>query len=157
MYKDNACKFVAVLNRNIPIPQLLNALGHMTAGLVSQRSGTEAMCFLRYEDADGGIHPAISRWPFIVLAAKNSGQIRRLREELRRSVVEGLVIYNDFVETMIGVSAEDQLRQTKGARETDLEFYGAVTFGPAGVLDPVTKRFSLFRPEHMEHGQGEIP
>jgi hypothetical protein len=32
MYADNQYKFVAVLNPKIEIPQLLNALGHITAG-----------------------------------------------------------------------------------------------------------------------------
>jgi hypothetical protein len=133
----------------------MNALGHMTAGLVSQRSDLD-MRFLRYENADGGIHPAISQWPFIMLAAKNSGQILRLREELRIPVLEGRVIYNDFVDAMIGTSAEDQLSRTKAAREADLEFYGAVAFGSASILDSVTKRFSLFRSEHAQAVQAVV-
>ena len=141
MYADNQYKFIAILNKKVDLAKLLNALGHMTAGLVSLAPDLEAFRFLRYEDADGSAHPAISHYPFIVLAAKNGNQIRNVREQAK----EAGILYNDFVDTMLGGSAEAQLRQTREAKESDLEYFGLCLFGEAEVIGPMTKRFSLFK------------
>ena len=141
MYADNEYKFVAVLNEKIALPRLLNAMGHMTAGLVARQNGHLDSSWLCYEDGDGGIHPAISRHPFIILSAKNSNQIRTLRQ----AALQHGVAYNDFTDTMLGASAEDQLARTAGTREQDLEYFGICLFGRAEELHPLTRRFSLFR------------
>jgi hypothetical protein len=141
MYADNDFKFVAILNEKVDLPKLMNALGHMTAGLVAQCEDRDAMRFLCYEDADGGKHAAISHYPFILLAARNSNQIRSLREV----AVENRIIYNDFVGTMLGTSSEDQVQKTRATREKDLEYFGICLFGPAEVLNEMTRKFSLFK------------
>jgi len=139
MYLNNDQKFVAVLNRKIDTSRLMNALGHMTAGITSE-IGIEAPRFLRYLDADGTAHPGISTYPFIVLRAENSNQIRNLRS---RAIEAGLA-YTDFVDAMLGSSAEDQLARTKARRESELEYFGILLFGSAEELSPLTKRFSIF-------------
>lgn len=141
MYSDNDRKFVVVLNEKIEMPRLMNALGHMTAGLVGHQNGHGDFAWLRYQDADGGVHPAISRYPFIILAAKNSNQIRTLRQA---AIDQGLG-YNDFVHTMLGSSAEDQMEKTRGTPESALEYFGICLFGPAEPLAPLTRKFSLFK------------
>ncbi len=140
MYQDNELKFVAVLNVRIAVPQLMNALGHMAAGLVSSQDGRD-FSWLCYVDADGGIHPAISRFPFIILAAKNSSQIRALR----RAAIAAGIAYNDFVDRMLGCSAEEQLASVHAAGEAELEYLGVCLFGPGERLNPLTRRFSLFK------------
>lgn len=141
MYADNDYKFVAVLNEKIQLPRLLNALGHMAAGLVARAPDPAGMRFLSYEDADAGLHPAISYYPFIVLVARNSNQIRTLRQ----NAIEAGLVYNDFVDTMIGTSAEDQLAKTRAAHEAELQYFGICLFGPADVLGGMTRKFSLFK------------
>lgn len=141
MYTDNDYKFVVVLNKKIDLPQLLNALGHMTAGLVGQYKNQETMRFLRYEDADGGLHPAISHYPFIILEARNGNQIRTLRQ----SAIEAGILFNDFVDTMLGTSAADQLEKTKNTPESKLEYFGICLFGSADQLSSLTRKFSIFR------------
>jgi hypothetical protein len=141
LYADNEAKFVAILNRKITVPRLMNALGHSTAGLISLCPDTETMKFLRYEDADGGAHPAISHFPFIVLEAKNGNQIRTLRQ----TVIEQGILFNDFADKMLGGSAEEQLQNTRNTKESDLEYFAIVLFGPAEVLNVLTRKFSLFR------------
>jgi hypothetical protein len=138
-YADNNFKMVAVLNRKIAVPQLMNALGHMTAGLIAQ-CDPGRLSFLRYEDADGSSHPAISRYPFIVLSAKNSNQVRTLRE----AAIRERMVYNDFAASMLGSSAEQQLHQTKSTKELDLDYFGICLFGEASALNALTRKFSLF-------------
>lgn len=142
-YTDNQFKFVAVLNKRIGLPQLLNALGHISAGLTSTLPDNKLMEFLEYNDSDGTRHPAISKFPFIILTADNGNQIRRLRAE----AIDAKILYNDFTGSMIGQSAEEQLKQTRAAKELELEYFAILMFGPSEKLNVMTKRFSLFKDE----------
>src|SRR3989338_3846041 len=89
-------KFVAVLNEKIPVGVLMNALGHMAAGIVGGASSLEEMRFDSYFDKDGGEHRSISDCPFIILKAENSSQIRRLRQEFASAEIK----FVDFTSTM---------------------------------------------------------
>lgn len=140
-YMDNDHKFVAVLNRKTELPKLVNALGHVSAGLTSQHHDPAEMKFLTYMDADGGRHPGVSHYPFIVLAARNGNQIRMLRQ----GAIDAGITYCDFVDTMLGTSASDQMRRTKETREEALAYLAIVLFGSAAQVDPLTRRFSLFK------------
>jgi hypothetical protein len=134
-------KFVAVLNRKIPVGNLMNALGHMTAGLASSYPDQTAMRFDNYADADGNDHPHISDNPFIVLQADNSNKIRAFRQAL----VDANIPFVDFTSTMtVGTYAEQQER-TRQTSEAELEYYGIVTFGEIEQLSTLTKKFSLWR------------
>lgn len=118
----------------------MNALGHMTAGLVGGFEKRDEMCFLRYEDKDGGTHPNISHFPFIALRADNSNQIRTVRNEaLARNIP-----FTDFTGTMtVGTSFEQQ-EKTKATPESELEYFGICLFGETEILREFTKKFSLY-------------
>lgn len=134
-------RFIAVLNKKIEQGKLFNALGHMTAGLAGGSGKAADMYFLRYEDGDGGKHPNISHFPFIVLAADNSNQIRSTRKD---AIVRNIP-YTDFTSTMTVGSSQQQQDATKATKEEALEYYGIVMFGRTDVLREFTKKFSLFR------------
>ncbi len=136
---EESKKFVAILNKKIDSGKLMNALGHMAAG-VAGGSGSE-MCFLDYRDADDNPHPFISHFPFIVLKADNANQIRVLREKALALGVE----YTDFTSTMAVGSSFDQLKRTKDTKEEDLDYYGICLFGTSEQIDPLTKKFSLWK------------
>lgn len=140
-YEDNEYKFVAVLNSKVEVSRLMNALGHMTAGLVSCSNNLEEFRFLKYVDGDNGLHPAISHYPFIVLKAKNGNQIKTLREK----AIEMEILHNDFLGQMIGTSAESQLAQVKDTKGEHLDYWGICLFGKQDALSPITKRFSVYR------------
>lgn len=138
---ENSKRFVAILNEKIEIGRLLNALGHITAGLTSQFKDSNELCLLQYSDNEGGSHPSISHFPFIVLKAENSNQIRKARQE---AITRGL-LYTDFTDTMIVGTSLAQLEATASKREEELEYFGLCMFGETAVLREFTKRFSLFR------------
>lgn len=140
-YMDNDYKFVAVLNRKAELPRLVNALGHVSAGLASEHHDPAEMKFLAYTDADGGRHPGVSRYPFIVLAARNGNQIRTLRQR----AIDAGITYCDFVDTMLGASAADQLGRTRKTREEALSYLAIALFGSSGEVDLLTRKFSLFK------------
>src|SRR5689334_15513671 len=56
-------KFIAVLNKKIPHPELMNALGHMAAGIAGSYENKAEMRLDIYHDKDGGQHKNISDLP----------------------------------------------------------------------------------------------
>lgn len=137
---ENNSRFIAVLNKKIPLGKLMNALGHMTAGLAGGHGESDKMEFLQYQDKDGNFHPHISNFPFIVLKADNSNQIRKVRQE----AISRNLIFTDFTNTMTVGSSEEQLAATKNTAEAELEYFGVCIFGPTETLREFTGKFSLF-------------
>ncbi len=138
--EEKSKRFIVVLNKKIEPGKLMNALGHITAGLVGGNEASE-MAFLEYRDKDGGIHPHISHFPFIVLKADNSNQIRTLRN----TAIEKQLLFNDFTNTMTVGSSADQQKRTQETVESELEYYGICLFGSTAELKEMTKKFSLYQ------------
>ncbi len=137
---ETTYRFIAILNKKVDTGKLMNALGHMTAGL----AGTvcqEDMHFLVYKDAEGGVHPGISHFPFIVLMADNSNKIR----VARKAAIANGVAFTDFTSTMTIGASQQQIDATLTAREEELEYYGLCLFGKTSVLKEFTGKFSLFK------------
>lgn len=134
-------KFVAVLNKRVPVGALMNALAHMAAGLSASYPDIPAMRFDSYADRDGNDHKSISDHPFIILSADNSNQIRTLRNALKDAGVH----FVDFTSTMTVGTYVEQQERTRQTPEVELEYYGICAFGPKDVINPLTKKFSLWR------------
>lgn len=134
-------KFIAVLNKKIPVGSLMNALGHMAAGLAGSYPDIPQMRFDTYVDGSGEEHKSISDYPFIILAADNSNQIRTLRGELQGAGIH----FVDFTGTMTVGTYAEQKERTKATPEADLEYYGLCAFGNKITLSQLTKKFSLWR------------
>lgn len=138
---ENSKRFVAVLNKKIEFGRLMNALGHMTASITGGSLRADEMCFLQYQDKDGGIHPNISHFPFIVLKADNSNKIRNVRNE----AIARNIPFSNFTHTMTLGSSEEQMDATSNTSEEELEFYGIVLFGKTEELREISGKFSLFK------------
>ena len=137
---DNQRRFVAILNKKVEVGKLMNALGHMSAGLAGNYPDVKEMYFLKYEDKDGGAHPNISHFPFIVLKADNSNQIRDVRNKL----LEMDLPFTDFTSTMTAGTSDEQQQRTKETAESELDYWGICFFGESEELRSLTKKFSLF-------------
>ena len=146
-YANNSKKFAAVLNGKVPIPRLLNALAHTTAGLATSLSRS-AVQYLDYENASDGFRSSIAEAPFIILKAKNGNQLATLLGQAKTAGIP----HNTFISAMIGSSAEEQLKQTHNASGDDLEYWVVVIFGDAEAINPLTKKFSLFNVNASGHG-----
>ncbi len=132
-------RFVAVLNKKVEGGKILNALGHMAAAIAGTYDNPEEMKFIDYQDKDGGAHVA-SQNPFIVLRAKNSNQIRTLRNAL----IEKNIRFVSFTEAMTIGSYQEQLDRSKETPEEGLEYYGVCAFADQAELADLTKKFSLW-------------
>lgn len=140
-YIPTTDQFVCVVNKKIEAPKLLNALGHMTAGLMSQyKDDMSAMRFRDFTDKDKTIHSTTSENGFIVLRADNSNQIRTLRNKL----IEEHIKFTDFTETMTGGTYVDQQNKFDVTNELDLEYYGVCFFMDKERSREFTKKFSLY-------------
>lgn len=134
-------RFIAVLNKKIELGRLMNALGHATAGLAGGSGKAEEMCFLQYEDKNGGKHPNISHYPFIVLKADNSNKIRTVRNEC----IARNIPFSDFTSTMTVGTSQEQQDRTRLTPEEELDYYGIVMFGSTDELREFTGKFSLYQ------------
>lgn len=139
-YSPTAHRFIAVLSKKIEIGRALNALGHMTAGLVSQFESREELRMQDYIDKDGTNHPSISDNPFIVLKADNSNKLRTLRNDLIQLGIK----FTDFTDTMIEGTYADQHQRTSERPEAELEYFGVCFFADNETARELTKKFSLF-------------
>src|SRR3989338_6442954 len=127
---ENSKRFIAILSKKIEPGRAMNALGHMTAGLAGGSGKSDEMCFLQYQDKDGGTHPNISHFPFIVLKADNSNKIRGVRNEcIKRNIP-----FSDFTSTMIIGTSQEQQDATSKTSEEELEYYAIVLFGSTTEL-----------------------
>src|SRR3989344_7614552 len=141
-YPDENCqRFIAVLNKKIEFGKLFNALGHLTAGLSGKVGNSKEMQFIDYQDGDGGTHPGISHFPFIVLSADNSNQIRKVRQE---AISRGIP-FTDFTSTMALGTSQQQVDATQASPELELEYYGICLFGKTEDIRQFTRKFSLFK------------
>lgn len=134
-------KFVAVLNKKIPVGSLMNALGHMAAGLSASFPNLVEMRFDSYFDQDGSEHKSISDHPFIILSADNSNQIRTLRKEL----ISANIHFVDFTSTMTVGTYAEQKERTKNTPEEQLEYYAICMFGDKVILNQLNRKFSLWK------------
>jgi hypothetical protein len=140
-FKPLTHKFVAVLNKKIPVNLLMNALGHMAAGLSASYPNIPEMRFDNYIDKDGGNHKSISDNPFIILEADNSNKLRTLRNAL----IEKGIHFVDFTSTMTVGTYLEQQQRTKEIPELNLEYYGVCLFGEINQINELTRKFSLWK------------
>jgi len=134
-------KFVAVLNKKVPIGNLMNALAHATAGLAASYPDAQQMRFDDYIDANDNRHSNISDNPFIILQADNSNKLRTFRQAL----IDAGVPCVDFTSTMTEGTYAEQQERTRGTPESDLDYWAVVTFGKIEDMTQLTKKFSLWR------------
>jgi hypothetical protein len=60
-------------------------------------------------------------------------------------VVENEIPFVDFTESMTKDSYIEQMDRTRHLHDQDLDYWGLAMFGPKVDLDPITRKFSLWR------------
>ena len=134
-------QFVCIVNKKIEPPMLMNAIGHMAAGLVNQyRNDTSAMRFRDFIDKDRTIHPSTSENGFVILRSENSNQLRTLRNNL----IQDNILFTDFTRTMVADTYVEQQLEFDNTAEQDLEYFGVCFFVDKEKSRELTKKFSLY-------------
>ena len=140
----DADKFVIALRKGLPPGRAANVTTHLSLGLVaaaSRHGGTwlTRMRFADFVDADGTSHTPVSTLGAIILVGRPAW-LRTLRAQA--GSIPALSV--DFTELMTIGTADQQLRAMASTREPDLDYYGVGVFGPATIIDPLTRKFSLY-------------
>jgi hypothetical protein len=135
-------RIVIVLNEKIEAGRIINAASHLALGFgASASQETRAALNLQdYKDRDGRSHANISALGLVVLKA-NGSQLRTLKA---RADEAGIATW-DFLETMTGGTYIEQIERTRLLPSEALEYLGVLLFGTRNQLDPLTKKFSLFK------------
>lgn len=141
-YQNNSRKFAMVVNRSHSVSVIMNAVAHAAFGLADKVTSEGRP--LSYANGAAGFEARISEFPFIVLETRNSRRLAGLLKQAR--AVDG-VKYNVFTTSMIGPSADAQLRATAGVTEESLDYVLVLLFGERERVDPLTKKYSLFKAE----------
>ncbi len=140
-FKPRVHQFTCVVNKKKNPAIIMNAIGHMTAGLMEQyKQDTSLMRFRDFIDKDKSIHPMTSENGFIILRSENSNQLRTLRKAL----IEKRIKYTDFTETMVPGNAVTQQEEFDTKTEAELEYIGVSFFTDIETSRELTKKFSLY-------------
>lgn len=142
-YNAQNYKFVAVVNKEISHAGVaMNALAHMTAGIVASADDAtrESMSFINLFDKEGIIHPSVSALSLIVLRG-TSNEIGNLKED----AISQKIHYVNFLQSMTGDTYKEQIVRTSNLSKNELFYYGIIMFGEKSKLTPMTKKFSLWR------------
>jgi len=138
MFEDNQKKLYIIVNRNMDASVLMNAAGHLAAGIMQK---TEDCIFHDYPNNAAGLTACLSHFPVVILQAKNSNQLYSTILKCK----DACLIYNFFCSTMLGQSTEQQIEATKNADPGALEFIAIAIFGDTEVMQPITRKFSVYK------------
>ena len=119
----------------------MNAIGHAMAGLSGVKVSSDDAQYIDYVDGDGNVHPSISHYPVIILKAKNSNQLAKIRDEASARDIP----YTDFLSTMQIGTTQEQLEATKATSGDDIDFMAVCMFGDTETLRKFTGKLSLYK------------
>lgn len=137
-------QFICVLNKKIDPDRLINAVAHMSAGLVNlhcKNRTLDKMRFRDFFDKDKSPHPSISENGFIILRADNSNKLRILRKQL----IEENILFTDFTDVMIEGNHITQQEEFDTKIEEELEYLGVCFFMNIDKSRDLTKKFSIYQ------------
>lgn len=77
----------------------------------------------------------------LIVLRGTSGNMRNRRAKAQRRSIPCV----DFTSSMTGDTFKEQLERTSQTAEPDLEYYCCVLFGRIEELNPLTKKYSLYR------------
>lgn len=135
-------KFVIALNKSLEPGIAMNAAAHIALSLMARATEDQKknMQFLDYVDATGTVHPTISGLSLIIMRGTNS-ELRALSKAAQANNL----LFANFINTMTGDTYVEQLAKTKATPELDLTYYGVGVFGEKDILNPLTKKLSLWK------------
>jgi len=139
---ENQKRFIVAVNGKVEDPdKLMNAIGHAMAGLSGVKVSSDDAQYIDYVDGDGNVHPSISHYPVIILKAKNSNQLAKIRDEASARDIP----YTDFLSTMQIGTTQEQLEATKATSGDDIDFMAVCMFGDTETLRKFTGKLSLYK------------
>ena len=141
MFNQNDLKkFVAIVDRNRPLTQIVNAVGHLALGLGRHPDTTDA-AYSTFKNPAAGSVSYLTDHPFIILGVKSGQQLYNLHQ----SLLETSIAHNIFFANMFSHDVQEQLREVESTNLKDLEYVAIMLYGTASELTAFVKKFSLLR------------
>lgn len=133
-------KFVAIVDRNRTLTQVVNAVGHLALGL-GRHPDTANAAYSTFRNPAAGSVSYLTDHPFIILGAKSGKQFYNLHQ----SLLETSLAHNIFFANMFSHDVREQLREVESTNLEDFEYVALMLYGTATELTPFIKKFSLLR------------
>ncbi len=162
MYADNDYRFIIACLSKVDVGRLFNVAGHAMAGLMDRLcalkagraadadNGARAISadliaatadFLDYSTKDAILQARIARWPVVVIKTDRQNLLRRLYLAAK----ERGVPVNPVIMEMVDENTEKQLANTAAVTVDEARFVCVAAFEKNGMLEDLTKKFSLMR------------
>ena len=139
-YDYRGKKIVAVLASNLETGVALNVLGHLAIS-IGAHSALDIIGRSPLIDGSGMRHTGIARYPVIVTKVR-SGKLRKLIDEARSN---SEILLADYPREMLDTGHDDELAEALAKRpEENLEYLGAILYGPHKAVSDLTARFTLW-------------
>jgi hypothetical protein len=119
---------------------MLSGIGHVAIGLGGSYQPPEDLSLVTYVDADGTEYPSISDWSVVILRG-GSGQMKNLKKDLEAESLPCVT----YLDSMLSGGSQVQQERTRETSAEDIEILALATFGEVSQLDPLTKKFSVWR------------
>ena len=140
-------KFVIVLNEKSPVGKLLSATGQLAMSLVGNATAEQqsTMSFVPFLNPSGNSLITLSTCSFVVLKG-TAGQLLTLYAKAAEQGVLSAI----FTSTMSfnGIE-EDLIQKTANTPLDQAEPYGIGLFGKIEEVNPLTKKFSVFKQDSL--------
>ena len=137
-YKEK--RIVAVLKNNLEIGIALNVVGHLSISIgkyANDHMGQNPLL-----DGSGIKHMGIARYPFITTKASQN----KIRQAIEKARKDDRILFADYPQQMLETGHDNELVESMiKADEKNLEYLGAVFYGPTEIINEITGKFSLFK------------
>ncbi len=140
-YDLHANKIIGIVSNKIEPHIALNVVGHLGIALGSALDENDVMGRTTHIDASGISHPGISRYSLVVKTARPA----KLHEAIVKARnADGIFVF-DYPKAMLETGHDDDLAAAiESSSEEQLDYLGALLFGPTPVLDEICGRYMLW-------------
>jgi Protein of unknown function (DUF2000) len=132
-------KVVVAVNKKLEPGRALNAAAHALLGLSSEGESDRGRFQIVDYETSGESGFLASKLPLIVLRG-SGGHLRRLRAELLEAGLPAVGFHSAMTEG----SWEEQVQRSAAQPLDQLELYAIASIGERQLVDPLTKRLSLY-------------
>ena len=142
-YDLTSHKIVGIISSKESAATALNVMGHLGIALGAALDRDQIMGRASLEDASGTRHPGIARFSFVTKSARPS----KLYQAITAARADPTVHLFDYPRAMLETGHDDELAAAVlGTEEAELDYLGALIFGPAAAISEISGKFSLWRP-----------
>lgn len=140
-YEDK--KIVAILATNVEVSTVLNVIGHLAVA-IGKYSGIEIMGSPILKDKSGVKHLGIGKFPFIATKVK----MGKLKTAIEKAKQNPHLLGADYPKEMLETRTDDELTEAiLKKEESELEYLGAIIYGPTEEVNEITGKFQLWKIE----------